>query len=286
MYIITGATGQTGSAVANTLLKQGLPVRVIVRSEEKGKPWKQKGAEIAVAELNDAEALSKAFAGGKVLYLMNPPNYRSEDMFAETEKNIAAVQAALKISPIEKLVILSSAGAFHSEGVGNIRSLYLIEQAFKDAEIPITFVRPPNFMENWNASIEQAANEGILASFFAPLDAKFPHVSAEEVGKIAAEAMLENTSGITYKELGGIAYSPNDVADAFSKVIGKPVTAVEIPEVEWHDIFRSFCSEKNAEANVEMFRWFRSDPPIFTCDDPVKTTTTIDDYAQRMLGKK
>ncbi|MEO1568758.1 MAG: NAD(P)H-binding protein, partial [Pseudomonadota bacterium] len=50
MFVISGATGKTGSVVAQTLLDQGQAVRVIVRSEEKGTPWKAKGAEVAVAE--------------------------------------------------------------------------------------------------------------------------------------------------------------------------------------------------------------------------------------------
>lgn len=285
MYIVTGATGQTGSIVANTLLNKGLPVRVVVRSEEKGKVWNEKGAEVAIAELNDADALTKGFEGGKVLYLMNPPNYQSDDTFVETEKNIAAVQTAVQNSPIEKLVVLSSAGAFHSEGTGNIKSLYLIEQAYKDAEIPVTFIRPPNFMENWNASLEQVKTEGVLTSFFTPLDAKFPHASVEDIGRIAAESMLENTSGVTYKELAGTDYSPNDVAEAFSKVLGKKITAVPIPEEHWLDIFRTFSSEKNAQANYEMFKWFKSNSPIFESEKQIATKVTIDDYARKVFGQ-
>ena len=48
MYIVSGATGNTGSAVAKTLLEKGLPVRVIVRSEEKGNSFKDLGADVTV----------------------------------------------------------------------------------------------------------------------------------------------------------------------------------------------------------------------------------------------
>ena len=80
MYVVSGATGQTGSVVAKKLLEENLPVRVIVRSEEKGKKFKDLGAEVAVADLQDADALTEALRGGKVLYLMNPPAYQSEDL--------------------------------------------------------------------------------------------------------------------------------------------------------------------------------------------------------------
>ena len=52
MYIVSGANGQTGSVVAKTLLEKGLPVRVIVRSEEKGKSFKDSGARCGIRLLS------------------------------------------------------------------------------------------------------------------------------------------------------------------------------------------------------------------------------------------
>lgn len=285
MYIVTGATGNTGSIVAKTLLEKGLPVRVVVRSEEKGDAWKGLGAEVSVAELSDKDALTKAFEGGKVLYLMNPPNYQSDDLLVETEQNIAAVQAALKNSSIEKLVVLSSAGAFLGEGTGLIQTLHKIEEAFKTVEIPVTFVRPPNFMENWSANLETVETQGVLPSFFTPLDVKFPQISVEDIGREIADAMLEKTEGVQYKELAGIPYSVEDVAEAFSKVLGREIKAVPIPEEQWMDIFRTFASERNAELNYEMFQWFKSNSPIFSNDNQIESTVTIDEYARKALSK-
>ena len=60
MFVVAGVTGNTGKVVAETLLVQGLPVRVIVRDAAKGEAWKKKGAEVAVADLHDAKALTAA----------------------------------------------------------------------------------------------------------------------------------------------------------------------------------------------------------------------------------
>lgn len=65
MHVVVGATGNTGSAVAETLLNRKQPVRIVVRSADKGAAWKAKGAEIAVASLDDVSALTKAFEGAK-----------------------------------------------------------------------------------------------------------------------------------------------------------------------------------------------------------------------------
>ncbi|MEL6746113.1 MAG: NAD(P)H-binding protein, partial [Pseudomonadota bacterium] len=72
MFVISGATGNTGSVAAQTLLDQGQPVRVIVRSEEKGAPWAAKGAEVAIAEIMDIDAMTKALEGASGAYFMLP----------------------------------------------------------------------------------------------------------------------------------------------------------------------------------------------------------------------
>ncbi|MEO6589428.1 MAG: NmrA family NAD(P)-binding protein, partial [Pyrinomonadaceae bacterium] len=189
MYIVSGATGHTGSAVAKTLLEKNLPVRVIVRSREKGAEFEKLGAEIAVADLQDADALTGALKGGTVLYLMNPPAYSSEDQFVELEKVVAAFQTAIENSTLEKIVALSSIGSQLSSGTGNILTTYKLEQAFSGSEIPITFIRAGSFMENWNAVLDAVKTQGTLPSFYQPLNRKLPQVAAADIGRVAAEAM-------------------------------------------------------------------------------------------------
>jgi len=284
MYIVSGATGQTGSVVAQTLLEKGLPVRVIVRSEAKGKPWKDLGAEIAVADVQDTESLTKALASGKTLYLMNPPNEQAEDMFVETEKLIKAFQTAIENSSLEKLVVLSSVGAQHPSGTGPIVTNHLLEQAFGNLDIPTTFVRAAYFMENWNSVLETVKTEAILPSFLQPLDKKIPQVATEDVGRVAAEAMLENSEGVQIRELAGFLYSPNDVAEAFSKVLGKEVKAVAIPENQWLEIMKTFSSPRNAEAYVEMTEAVNSGFITFATRNQIEGKVTIEDFASKALN--
>ena len=49
MFAVAGVNGHTGKVVAETLLAQSVPVRVIVRDAKKGEAWKAKGAEVAIA---------------------------------------------------------------------------------------------------------------------------------------------------------------------------------------------------------------------------------------------
>ena len=59
--LVTGATGKTGSVVASELLKAGYPVRAMVRREDgRSAHLKAHGAEIAVADMSDAERVADA----------------------------------------------------------------------------------------------------------------------------------------------------------------------------------------------------------------------------------
>lgn len=283
MYIVTGATGHTGSVVAKTLLEKGLPVRVIVRSEEKGKSFKDLGAEIAIADLQDADALTEALKGGTVLYLMNPPSYQSEDQFVETEKVIKSFQTAIANSSLEKIVALSSIGSQHASGTGNILTTHRLEKAFAGSKIPVTFIRAGSFMENWNGVLETAKTQGILPSFYQPLDRPVPQVAAADIGRVAAGSMQEKTVGIEIKELAGFWVTPAETAEAFSKILGKNVTAVAVPEEQWVGILKNHNSEKNAVALAEMFKGFNAGRVAFETENQLAGTVTIEDFARKAL---
>ena len=283
MYVVSGATGNTGSVVAKTLLEKGLLVRVIVRSREKGAAFETLGAEIAVADLHDAAALTEALQGGKVLYLMNPPAYQSEDLFVESDKVIAAFRAAIENSALEKIVALSSVGSHLSSGTGNILTTYQLEQAFGKLDIPVTFVRAGGFMENWNGVLETVKTAGVLPSFFQPLDRKFPQVAAADIGRVAAEAMQEKTTGVEIKELAGFWTSPEETAEAFAKVLGREVKAVPVPEDQWTDILQSYNSPKNAVSSAEMFNGFNSGHIRFETENQIAGKITVEDWAREAL---
>lgn len=56
MYAITGVTGQVGGAAARALLAAGHEVRAVLRDETKAAQWRERGAEIAIASFEDADA--------------------------------------------------------------------------------------------------------------------------------------------------------------------------------------------------------------------------------------
>ena len=65
-------------------------------------------------------------------------------------------------------------------------------------------------------------------------------VAAKDVGRLAAKLIREDWSGTRIVELEGpIRITPNDLAQSFARVIGKPVRVVPVPRESWAELFRS-----------------------------------------------
>jgi len=66
LTLVTGTTGEVGRRFVPRLLARTQPgeqVRVLVRDESKAAPFAELGAQVAVGDLRDSEALGKALAG-------------------------------------------------------------------------------------------------------------------------------------------------------------------------------------------------------------------------------
>lgn len=227
MYAVLGANGRAGGEVARALIGQGDRVRVILRNPAQA--WAQ--AEIAIADIEDVDAMTAALSGVEGAFLLNPPPVAG-DPYARTERFGAAMAAAARRAGLPKAVVLSSIGAQHRDGTGVIRTLNRIEALLADAAPSVTFLRSGYFIETWEEVADAVLGAGILPGFLPP-DLKIPMVSTIDVGRMAADLLRQNHSGRRIVELSGPEdYSANDVAEAFAKVLGRPVTPVLIPEPE------------------------------------------------------
>src|SRR3984893_9133769 len=103
-YVILGASGNTGSIVANSLLSKGKKVRVVGRDVERLQRFVRKGAEAFTAEISDAAALTKAISGAHAAYLLLPPITSREDQERESD----AIAKAVKESGLRYALYLSS----------------------------------------------------------------------------------------------------------------------------------------------------------------------------------
>lgn len=223
MYVIAGVSGNTGSVVANALIEQGKKVRVIVRDAAKGEPWRARGADVALASVEDEAALTKALEGATGAYLLSPPDLASKSFVAERHVVLERVARAVEKSKVPHVVFLSSIGAQHAEGTGPIRTLHDAEQQLAKTSAKTTFIRAAYFLENWGAVLGAAAH-GKLPTFLPP-DLSVPMVATKDIGLVAAKALLEPPAGKREViELAGPRdYTSRELAAILATIVGRPV---------------------------------------------------------------
>lgn len=257
MYAIAGVTGHTGAVVAERLLTKGQPIRVIVRDEHKGAAWRTRGAEIAVASLDDDAAMVRALSGATGAYLLLPPDATTTDFFGSRARMIETIGRAAVQAGLPHLVFLSSIGAHVPKGHGPIGAPYLAERSFEQLGMATTFVRAAYFLENYGAVLPAAKQDGVLPSF---LPADFTHavVTTADIGRVAAQALLDGPRGRRVIELSGPTdVTPADIAATLTELVGRSVKVIEAPLDAVVPTFVSFgMSEHMADIYRQMYEGF------------------------------
>jgi uncharacterized protein YbjT (DUF2867 family) len=283
MHIILGGTGNVGSAVARALLKRREPVLVITRDSLKAEELCRDGADVALADVHDVETLRSVFRQGQRLFLLNPPAAPSSDTATEERCTLAAILSAIKGTGLEKIVAESTYGAKPGERIGDLGVLYEMEQALTAQPIPTTIIRAAYYMSNWRASLQTARDQGVIQTLY-PKDFKLPMVAPSDIGEIAARLMIEpiEQTGLHYVE-GPDRYSSQDVAVAFSTVLGRRVVAESVPREQWLMTFKSIgFSRESAEsfANMTAVTLAGTFPDL---DSVEQSVTSLHNYLSQMV---
>jgi uncharacterized protein YbjT (DUF2867 family) len=255
MYAITGITGQVGHHLARALMEAGRPVRAVVRDRAKGRALEARGCDVAHAEMDDARALARAFAGSEAAFILLPPHFDPAPGFPEARSVTRAVSEALAQARPARVVCLSTIGAQAPEE-NLLTQLRLLEEGVGAAGIPVAFLRPGWYMENFAWDMASARATGAFDSFLNPLDRSIPMVSVADVGRVAAQLLQEDSHGRRVVELEGPSrISPLDVAAALTDVLGRPVEARTVPRASWEALFAS-QGMKNPLPRIRMLDGF------------------------------
>ena len=255
MYAITGITGQVGSELAKHLLAAGLPVRAVVRDAAKGAAWVARGAQLALADMNDAAALQRAFAGAEAVFVLLPPTFDPTDGFPEARAQIAALRKALAAARPSRVVVLSTVGAQAAQP-NLLNQLGIMERELGTLDMPVTFLRAAWFIENSLWDVASAREARRVPSFLQPLDRPVPMVACADISAVAAELMQQTWDGVRVVELEGPArVSPADIAASFSRLLGHEVTTFAVPRATWAALFAS-QGMRNPTPRMQMLDGF------------------------------
>ena len=241
MYVIFGASGKVGRSTVAALRNEGRAVRAAVRNPAQGEALWRLGCEVVIADLGDEASVRRALEGAQAVQMLCPVPYGAADPIAEMRRTIATAARALGDHPHLHVLALSDYGAELSAGTG-ITMLYReMEAKFREVAPRLTLLRSALHMQNWVRVLPYAMSNGILATLQNPVDRRFPTVSANDVGLVAAQLLLEEPAANGVRVVSVEAaqrYSADDAARALGQVCGRDVGVYALPRGEWSAVLQ------------------------------------------------
>jgi uncharacterized protein YbjT (DUF2867 family) len=233
MYVVTGATGNTGSAVAKHLLRRGEKVRMIGRGAERLQTLAAEGGEPSDADLTDMAALSRAFHGAKAVYLMLPPNLAGHDGRTFQKRVADAIAGAVERAGVTHAVHLSSIGADKPDKTGTVEGSHALEQQLNRIDgLNVLHLRAGYFMENTLAQIASIHATGKVVGPFRP-DLELPMIATRDVGEAAADALL--SLSFDQKQTHELQGQRDITMSEVAQIIGRAIGTLELPYVHATD---------------------------------------------------
>lgn len=221
--VVTGATGQLGSAVVRRLLEL-VPADEVIASVRDRSKAQDVGVQVREGDFDRPVTLVQAFAGADRLLLVSTDTF---DNAAKLGQHRAAVAAAVEARVGH--VVYTSITAADTNGIVLADAHRPTEQAILASGLPYTFLRNDWYLENDLGTIAGALATGTLAT--SSRGGRFAPAPREDYARAAATVLAtDGHEGVTY-ELGASASSSYaDWAKALSTATGRHIAYAEVSE--------------------------------------------------------
>ena len=221
LVLVCSATGVQGGATLERLLGDGYAVRAQTSSEEHADALDDRGAEVALATLDDPDALRTASEGVATVALTLPQGYPSDAVRRFGHNVIDAAEAA-----VDLLVSNTSTRIPDEEtDVAAFEDKRALERYLDDSDVPSVSLRPTLYMENF--ALPQGAQglvEDDVVAYPTPPELQASWISADDLAGFAAETLARPDWAGRHIDVGrpevldGAA-----IADRFGGALGRPI---------------------------------------------------------------
>lgn len=225
LFLITGATGNTGAHTVRLLRERGLRVRAFVHTlDDRAAGLRELGAEVVQGDLLDFPSVSAATAGVTAAYF----NYPVAPGLVEATANF--VQAASEAG-VHAVVNMSQISARREAKSDAARHHWVAERLLDRSALVTTHIRPTFFTFFMNMFWTRDNDQGIYRLPFA--DGRFAPIDAADQAHVIA-AILQNPDPHdrqVYPLVGAEELDWDEIAAKVQATLGIPVRyePIDIP---------------------------------------------------------
>jgi uncharacterized protein YbjT (DUF2867 family) len=249
MILVMGASSSIGQELVKRLSSKGAEFRAGYRTPAQAADAEKQGVAPVLLDYAEPDTLKAALDGADKLFVVSPPRPNLEEL----ETNV--VDAA-KDAGIKHFVKLSVWGAEGGE-FKFARDHRAVEKKIEASGLPHTFLRANGFMQNMLTSAASIKSQG---AFYLPAgDARVSEIDVRDIASVAAAVLTEpGYEGAAYELGGPEALSNNDRAGILSEVLGKPISYVSLPDVEWKAAaMAAGLPEWSANGIIELMHYYK-----------------------------
>ncbi|NGO76912.1 SDR family oxidoreductase [Streptomyces sp. YC504] len=222
--VVTGATGNLGRLVIESLLDAGVPagrIAAVVRDKEKAAALAERGVELRIADYSRPESLAGAFAEGDRVLLVSG---------SEVGQRVAQHRAVIDAAKSAGVALLAYTGVLGGpEADFKLADEHKVtERAILNSGLPYTFLRNGWYHENFTENLAPVLEHGAVLQSAG--DGRVASASRADYAAAAAAVLAgEGHENATYELSGDEAWSFEEYAAELSRQTGKTISYANVP---------------------------------------------------------
>ena len=227
MIVVTGANGQLGQLVIQSLLRSVPASQIVaaVRQPAKAGALAALGVQVREADYNRPDTLDAAFAGADKVLLIS-----SSEVGQRQPQHQNVIDAAVRAGV--KLLAYTSLLKADTSPLGLAAEHLATERALKASGLPHVVLRNGWYTENYLASVPAALAHGALIGSAG--EGRITSAARADYAAAAAAVLtLPDQAGKVYELAGDSAYTLAELAAELSQATGKTIPYVNLPEADF-----------------------------------------------------
>ena len=236
--LVSGATGRTGGAAIDELLKMGKHVRAYVRSDDdRAVALRKRGIDIAIGDFTDIDDIRAAMEGIKSAYFLHPiaPGIIGAGAyFAQAAKEAGATA----------IVNMSQISARRESASHAAQDHWVSERVFDWSGLPTTHLRP-TFFADWLVYPHFAKEIWAKKKIEFPFgNGRHAPIATDDQGRVIAHLLAnpQGHEGKTYTLHGPVEMDYTEIAAAISDVLGAKIeyapTSIEVFKDKMENLYK------------------------------------------------